>query len=75
MFSKFFDFTFFVLLALSTVFVNRGYTHDSYPADFDLPASTYADVEGSISRIRPLYPEGQTIHIHGIVYSFLFRAA
>ena len=71
MFSKFFGFTFFVLLALSTVFVNSGYTHDAYPADFDLPGSTYADVEGSIYSVHLLYPDrGQEIHIHGIVYSF-----
>ncbi len=71
MFGKFFSFTFIVLFALFTVFVNRGYTHDSYPYDALLPGSMYADVDGSITRVDGLIPDdGKIIHIHGIVYSY-----
>ncbi|MYB64113.1 fibronectin type III domain-containing protein [Candidatus Poribacteria bacterium] len=66
-----FSITFFVLLALSIVYVYNGYTHDSYPHTAgELGASTYADVQGSILSVHLLYPDqGKEIHVHGIVFS------
>ena len=68
MFKNNFYLTFFILFALSTIFMHSGHTHENYPADYSLGGSTYADVKGSI--VIPGDPVGRKIHVHGIVYSW-----